>query len=88
MAENKEIGCINYPIAALFEHVDVYLNNDIVTNTHNYGYKGYLESLMMYSDVGNKSWLQAGGYFKDMHGKMDALTDTGFKFRKSLLKKN
>ena len=43
LAENKEISCINYPIAALFQHVDVYLDNDIVTNTHNYGYKGCLE---------------------------------------------
>ena len=84
MAENKEIGCINYTNAALFEHVDVYLNNDIVTNTHNYGYKGFLESLMTYK----KSWLHAGGYLKDTHGKMDTLSDynTGFKFRKSLLK--
>ena len=30
LADDKEIGCINYPIAALFEHVDIYLNNDIV----------------------------------------------------------
>ena len=51
LVENKEIGCINYPIATLFDHVDVYLNNSIVTNTHNYGYKGYLESLKTYSDV-------------------------------------
>ena len=41
LAENKEIGCINYPIYALFEQVDVYLDNDIVSNTSNY--KGYLE---------------------------------------------
>ena len=50
LVENKEIGCINYPVATLFEH-DVYLNNSIVTKTHNYGYKDYLESLMKYSDV-------------------------------------
>ena len=88
MAENKEIVCINYPIAALFEHVDVYLNNDIVSNTHNYGCKGYLESLMTYSNVDNKSLLQAGSYFKDTHNKMNTLSDenTGFMFRKSLLK--
>ena len=55
LVADKEVGCINYPIAALFQHVDVYLYNDIVTNTHNYGYKGYLESLMTYSDVAKKS---------------------------------
>ena len=32
LAENKEIGCINYTIAALFEHVVVYLNNYIQCN--------------------------------------------------------
>ena len=37
LVDDKEIGCINDPIAALFEHVDVYLNNSIVSNTHNYG---------------------------------------------------
>ena len=43
---------------------------------------------MTYSDVAKKSWLQASGYFKDTHSKMDTLSDenTGFKFRKSLLK--
>ena len=25
LVENKGIGCINYPIATLFEHVDIYL---------------------------------------------------------------
>ena len=67
LEENKEIGCINYPIAALFEHVDVYLNNDIVSNTSNYGYNGCFESLLTYSNVAKKTWLQAGGYFKDTH---------------------
>jgi hypothetical protein len=90
LADDKEIGCINYPIATLFEHVDVYLNNDLVSNTSNYGYKGYLETLLTYSDVAKKSWLQTAGYFKDTHGKMDTLddTNTGFKFRKALLKKS
>ena len=43
---------------------------------------------MTNSDVAKKSWLQTGGYFKDTHSKMDTLSDenTGFKFRKSLLK--
>ena len=59
LADDKEIGWINYPIAALFDHVDVYLNNDLVSNTSNYGYKGYLEALLTYSDVAKKSWLQA-----------------------------
>ena len=65
LADNKVIGCINYPIAALIEHVDVYLNNDLVSNTSNYGYKGYLETLLTYSDIAKKSWLQAPGYFKE-----------------------
>ena len=41
---------------------------------------------MTYSNVAKKSWLQAGGYFKD--SKMDTLSDdnSGFKFRKTLLK--
>ena len=43
---------------------------------------------MTYSNVAKKCWLQAGGYFKDTHSKMDTLSDdnTGFKFEKSLLK--
>ena len=30
LVDDKEIGCINYPVTALFEHVEVYLNNFIV----------------------------------------------------------
>ena len=88
LVDDKEIGFINYQIAALFEHVDVYLNNYIVSSTHNYGYKCYLESLLTYSNVAKKSWLQAGGYFKDTNRKMDTLSDenTGFKFIKPLIK--
>jgi hypothetical protein len=31
IAAAKKIACINYPIATLFEHVNVYLNNDPAT---------------------------------------------------------
>ena len=84
---NAEIVVINYPVATLFEHVDVYLNNDLITNTSNYGYKAYLESLLTYSDTAKKGWLQAGGYFKDSHGQFDTLGNAngGFRFRKGLL---
>lgn len=82
-----EVALINYPIATLFEHLDVYLNNDLVSNNSDYGYKAYLETLLTYSNSSKESWLQAGGFFKDTHSQMSTLddTNTGFKSRKDLL---
>lgn len=87
LAAAAEVACVNYPIATLFEHVDVYLNNDLVSNTSNYGYKAYLESLLTYSDDAKKGWLQAGAFFKDTHAQMDTKGDAnaGFRFRRGLL---
>ena len=87
LAAGKKVSFINYPIATLFEHVNIHLNNDPATNTSNYGYKAYLETLLTYGDKAKKSWLQGGGFFKDTEGKMDVLGDgnSGFKARQDLV---
>jgi hypothetical protein len=86
LAAGVEIGLINYPIATLFQHVDVYLNNDIVSNTSDYGYKAYLETLLNHGKDAAKSWLQAGGYFKDTQNNMNTLgvANAGFTSRRTL----
>lgn len=82
-----QIALINYPIASLFQHVDVFLNNDLVSNTSNYGIKAYLETICNFGHDASKSWLQAGGYYKDTHNQMNTLSDDnkGFKSRRDLL---
>ncbi len=40
-----QIALINYPIASLFKQLDVFLNNDLVSSTDNYGLKSYVETL-------------------------------------------
>jgi hypothetical protein len=87
LAAAAAVATINYPLATLFEHVDVYLNNDLVSNTSNYGYKAYMETLLTYSTNATETWLQASGYYKDKHDKLNVLADdnTGFKARRDLL---
>ncbi len=90
LAAGGEISLINYPIATLFHHVDVYLNNDLVTNTNNYEYKAYMEMMLTYSEIAKGGWLQASAYFKDTHGRMDTLgnANTGFRYRKGLIEES
>ncbi len=85
-----QIALINYPIASLFKHLDVYLNNDLVSNTDNYGLKSYVETIVNFGHDASESWLQAGGYYKDTHNQMNALSDVneGFKYRRNLLAQN
>jgi hypothetical protein len=86
----KKISCINYPIATLFEHVNVYLNNDPATNSDNYAFKAYLETLLTYSGEAKKSWLQCGGFYSDTHKQMDTIgnANLGFKARHDLLEES
>ncbi len=82
-----QIALINYPIASLFKQLDVFLNNDLVSSSDNYGLKSYVETLANFGHDASKSWLQAGGYYKDTHNQMNALSDDneGFKYRRNLL---
>jgi hypothetical protein len=86
LADDKEIATINYPLASAFEHLEVYLNNDLVTNTADFGYKTYMETMFTFSPASKNTWLQMGGFAKDTHGQMDTLSNVnkGFGARKSL----
>ncbi len=90
LVANSEIALINYPIASLFQHVDVYLNNVLITNTYNYMYKAYMEALLTYSKVSKDSWMGASGWYEDTHNEMDTLgnANTGFRSRKGLIKES
>ena len=88
LAADVEVALANYPIVSLFRQVDVFLNNDLVTSTINYHYRGYMESTFTFSKEAKKTWLTCGGYSKDTLGQMNTLTDAnlGFKERKELCK--
>ena len=81
---DKEVGVVNYLSGALWKTVTVKLNGDPIISCSDYQYRSYLETLLTYSQSAKKSWLQAGLYYKDAHGKFNDLGDTnsGFKFRK------
>ena len=63
IAAAAAVSCVNYPIATLFEHVDIYLNKDLVSNISNYSYKAYLEALLTFSEESKKGWLQGGVFY-------------------------
>ena len=86
LAAAAEIATINYPLASMFEHLEVYLNNDLVTNTSEYGYRSYMETAFSYSNHAKNTWLQLAGYHEDTSGAMNTLgaANTGFEARKTM----
>ena len=88
LGDNDEVALSNYPLTSLFRQVDVFLNNDQVTSTVNYHYRGYMESTFTFAKEAKETWLASGGYSGDTAGQMNTLGDAnaGFKERKAMCK--
>ena len=80
-----EVACINYPIASMFKHVELYLNNDLVSHISDYAYKSYIETLLNYSNAAKETTLHSSLYHQDTACKMNTVGDgnLGFKDRKA-----
>jgi hypothetical protein len=70
--------------------MSMFISTTILQHTDNYGFKAYLETLLTYGGEAKKGWLQSGGFYKDLNGKMDVLGDanSGFKYLSDLLEKS
>ena len=87
LAAGAEIAPINYPLSTIFKHLEVYLDNDLVSNDAEYGYKSYMETMATYGKDAKKSWLQLGGYFKDSpnnHNALLTVDNAGYGHRKQM----
>ena len=72
LTATDNVGLINYPIASLFKHVEIKLNDETITSgSSNYADRAIMEVMLTYNKDAVNSWLQAGGFEYDTAGKMD-----------------
>ena len=58
LANAAVVGTINYLGNTLFQHLDIYVNNDLVLTHQNYEYNSYIQTLMSHDDSTKNSYLQ------------------------------
>ena len=77
LVAGDNVGLINYPVATLFSNVEIKLNQKTITHgSSNYAERAIMEVLMTYGQDAEKSWLQAGLFFKDTADLMDVADPT------------
>jgi hypothetical protein len=88
LTNNDIATVVNLPGHSLFEKISVSFNNKIVSNSTNYAYKAYIESILNYSAEAKNGHLQSQIFFKDTSGHFDdiatekeASKNTGFTSR-------
>ena len=73
---NTEVGPVNLLAHSMFQQVDVWLNDTLITSSSNlYHYRAMFETLLSYSDEAKKSQLSMSLYSKDTPGEMDDIGD-------------
>lgn len=83
---NTNVGPINLLAHSLFQQVDVWLNDTMITNASNlYHYRAYLETLLSFNGESKTSQLTMALYNKDKAGSMDDVdaANTGLVARRS-----
>ncbi|XP_073529914.1 uncharacterized protein F54H12.2-like [Phyllobates terribilis] len=69
LAAGTRVGLINYPIATLFNQVDITLGDCLISQSDNlYSYRAYIETLLNYSTQALRSQFTAGLFYKDTAG--------------------
>ena len=79
LAPKEKTGIINLPLQNTFSHIDVYMNNKLVSvNANNYPWKAYLKVVLSSGSDEQNSQLQSQLYMKD-DDPMDSLSlNAGF----------
>ena len=78
LAPNESTGIINLPLQSLFSHIDVYMNNKLVSVGANFPWKANFKVILSSGSDEQKSQLQSQLFIKD-DSPMDSLTlNTGF----------
>ncbi|KAG8179215.1 hypothetical protein JTE90_004043 [Oedothorax gibbosus] len=74
----------------MFSECSVYLNDKLVSNQVNYGFRAIVESLLFSSKATQETMLTAAGFYKDTATKHDdfSTANTGFTKRKTLAAKS
>ncbi|XP_066430947.1 uncharacterized protein F54H12.2-like [Eleutherodactylus coqui] len=67
--DGARVAFINYPIATLFNQVDITLGDRIISQSDNlYSYRAYIETILNYGSQALASQLTAGLFYKDTSG--------------------
>ena len=71
--EDKErVGLVNYPIAALFQQVDLFMQQGLVCSSGNcYPYKSMIDVLLENDKDDINGFLRQGLFYKDTHNAME-----------------
>jgi hypothetical protein len=80
-------GVVNNLLFSMFQTLEVYLNEKLITRVDHFGYKSYLETLLNYSSDAAKTQLTSSLFFLDTPSHITRATDEnlGFKARKDSL---
>ncbi|KAM8945892.1 uncharacterized protein F54H12.2-like [Pelodytes ibericus] len=66
IADGARVSLINYPIATLFNQLDVTLGDRLISQSNNlYAYRAYIETLLNYSADALSTQFTAGLFYKD-----------------------
>ncbi|XP_069468378.1 uncharacterized protein F54H12.2-like [Ambystoma mexicanum] len=67
-----KVATIAYPVATLFNQVDITLGDRLITQSDNmYAYRAYIKSILNYSNDALDTQLTAGLFYKDTAGHME-----------------
>lgn len=87
-AATHTVAPVNNFLGSLFEHVAIELNGKSITPpSNNYPYRSYIEKILNYSKEAKTTHLSSSLFVQDEAGKMDDVEASGFKKRKSYIKK-
>ena len=71
-AETDKATFVNYPIASIFNQLDVYLGGTLISSSNNtYAYRSIIEAILNYGSDAKKSQLEMGLYSKDTAGHLE-----------------
>ena len=95
-SDDDVVAPVNNLLHSLFSQIDLYLNDTLVTVSHNtYPYRAYLENLLSYGQDAKESQLEAEGYFQDAAGAFDAVPRStlpspnyGMRYRRDLFRES
>ncbi|XP_075439047.1 uncharacterized protein F54H12.2-like [Ascaphus truei] len=78
IADGARVSLINYPIATLFNQLDVTLGDRLISQSNNlYAYRAYIETILNYSADALSTQLTTGLFYKDTAGQHQTRTVEG-----------
>ena len=77
LAETDTANFTNYPIASIFNQLDVYLGDTLITSSNNtYAFRSIIETVLNYGSDAKKTQLEMGLYSKDTAGHLEETDPT------------